>query len=89
MSLLIKDLLSFSRISTRQEATAPVALKNVVADVLDDLEVAIQQAGGQVFVDELPIVSGDESQLRQLFQNLLSNALKFQKEGHHATNSHL
>ncbi len=81
MSLLIKDLLSFSRISTRQEAAAPINLRNVVTEVLDDLEVAIQQADGQVFVDELPTILGDASQLRQLFQNLLSNALKFRKNG--------
>ncbi|AUD01524.1 PAS domain S-box protein [Spirosoma pollinicola] len=81
MSLLIKDLLAFSRISTRQETAAPVALNNIVNEVLDDLEVAIQQAAGQVVVEELPTILGDESQLRQLFQNLLSNALKFKREG--------
>jgi PAS domain S-box-containing protein len=79
MSLLIKDLLSFSRISTRQETATPVGLNNVISEVLEDLEVAIQQAGAQVLVDELPTIMGDVSQLRQLFQNLLSNALKFKK----------
>ncbi|GAB4010320.1 hypothetical protein GCM10028808_20780 [Spirosoma migulaei] len=81
MSLLIKDLLTFSRISTRQEATMSVPLNQVVAGVLDDLEVAAKQTGAHIQVDTLPTVSGDESQLRQLFQNLLSNALKFQKPG--------
>ncbi|GAB3769999.1 hypothetical protein GCM10028818_07060 [Spirosoma horti] len=81
MSLLIKDLLSFSRISTRQERTTPVRLNVLVAEVLDDLEVAIQQAGAKILVDELPTIRGDASQLRQLFQNLLSNALKFRKMG--------
>ncbi|GAB3805436.1 hypothetical protein GCM10028819_38680 [Spirosoma humi] len=81
MSLLIKDLLSFSRISTRQEKTAPVRLDRLVAEVIDDLEVAIEQAGAHVLVDELPTIPGDASQLRQLFQNLLSNALKFRKPG--------
>ncbi|GAB3959495.1 hypothetical protein GCM10028805_55730 [Spirosoma harenae] len=79
MSLLIRDLLTFSRISTRQEVDIPVSLNQVVADVLDDLEVVIEQSDAQVLVADLPTISGDESQLRQLFQNLLSNALKFQK----------
>lgn len=81
MSMLIKDLLTFSRISTRQDATAPVQLNQLLTQVLDDLEVIIKQAGAQIQVDTLPTISGDESQLRQLFQNLLSNALKFQQTG--------
>ncbi|GAB4030014.1 PAS domain S-box protein [Spirosoma gilvum] len=81
MSLLIKDLLTFSRISTRQEMTAVVSLNRVVAEVIDTLEFAIEQSEAKVQVAALPTVSGDESQLRQLFQNLLSNSLKFQKEG--------
>ena len=81
MSLLIRDLLTFSRISTRQEDTQPVALNQVLLGVIDDLEVAIQQADAQIMVDVLPTVKGDESQLRQLFMNLLSNAMKFQKAG--------
>ncbi|GAB2534672.1 hypothetical protein GCM10027085_26890 [Spirosoma aerophilum] len=81
MSLLIKDLLTFSRISTRQEAAAPIALNKVLAEVLEDLEVTAQQARGQIIVGELPTILGDASQLRQLFQNLISNALKFRKAG--------
>ena len=81
MSLLIKDLLTFSRISVRQQAAAPVLLNQIVADVLEDLEVAIEQGGAQVQTDALPTVLGDASQLRQLFQNLVSNALKFRKAG--------
>ncbi|RAI78690.1 PAS domain-containing sensor histidine kinase [Spirosoma telluris] len=81
MSLLIRDLLTFSRISTRQDASMSVSLNRVITEVLDDLEIAIKQARAQIQVNSLPTVSGDESQLRQLFQNLLSNALKFQKTG--------
>ncbi len=81
MSLLIKDLLAFSRISTRQEMADPVSLSRVVTSVLGDLELVIQQTGAQIQVDALPTVLGDESQLEQLFQNLLSNALKFQPAG--------
>lgn len=81
MSLLIKDLLTFSRISTRQERVTPIDLNEVITGVLDDLEVTIKQTEAQLEIDTLPTVLGDASQLRQLFQNLLSNALKFQQVG--------
>ncbi|GAB4007305.1 hypothetical protein GCM10028808_10810 [Spirosoma migulaei] len=79
MSTLIKDLLSFSRISTQQNTTALVSLTGVVNMVLTDLELRIQETGAVVKVDPLPTIQGDKSQLEQLFQNLLSNALKFRR----------
>lgn len=79
MSTLIKDLLSFSRISTQQNTTAPVSLTGVVNMVLMDLELRIQETSAVVTVDPLPNIQGDKSQLEQLFQNLLSNALKFRR----------
>ncbi|QKZ14072.1 PAS domain S-box protein [Spirosoma sp. KUDC1026] len=79
MSILIKDLLTFSRISTRQATTEPVALRQVVTDTLDNVSVAIEETNARIDVSELPIVPGDASQLRQLFQNLISNALKFRQ----------
>lgn len=79
MSMLIKDLLSYSRISTQPGATAPVSLNEVVNQVLMDLEVSMGETGAQVTVDPLPTVAGNASQLGQLFQNLLSNALKFRQ----------
>ena len=77
MSTLIRDLLTFSRISTQQDTTAPVSLAKVVETVLSDLEIRIRETGARVTVEPLPTVAGDASQLGQLFQNLLSNALKF------------
>jgi PAS domain S-box-containing protein len=79
MSILIKDLLTFSRISTKQVTTEPVMLRQVIADTLDNVSVAIEETRAQIDVTELPIVPGDASQLRQLFQNLISNALKFRR----------
>ncbi|GAB2595811.1 PAS domain S-box protein [Spirosoma areae] len=79
MSTLIRDLLSFSRISTGQNTPTKVPLDKVIEWVLTDLELLIQQTGGVVEVSSLPTVQGDPSQLRQLFQNLLSNALKFRQ----------
>ncbi|GAB3643493.1 PAS domain S-box protein [Spirosoma arcticum] len=79
MSVLIKDLLLFSRISTQQDATSPVSLTTVVDGVLSDLDVGLTETGARVTVEPLPTVQGDDSQLGQLFQNLLSNALKFRR----------
>lgn len=75
MSALIKDLLVFSRISTRQEATLPVDLNLVLATLVEDMELG----NARLNVEVLPVILGDRLQLSQLFLNLLSNALKFQK----------
>ncbi|QMW03996.1 PAS domain S-box protein [Spirosoma foliorum] len=77
MSNLIKDLLAYSRISTRQQVFGPVSLGTIVADVLTMLEWDISQSGAKISVEPLPVIKGDESQLGQLFQNLLTNAIKF------------
>ncbi|GAB4045065.1 hypothetical protein GCM10028774_66250 [Spirosoma jeollabukense] len=79
MSTLIKDLLDYSRISALQDATASIALGAVVQAVLSDLEIRIRETGAQVVLEPLPTVPGDGSQLGHLFQNLLSNALKFRR----------
>lgn len=81
MSVLIKDLLTYSRISTHQEMRETVPLSEVVNSVLTYLELAIEEARAVVDVDLLPTVMGDSSQLGQLFQNLISNALKFRRAG--------
>ncbi|MEZ0607055.1 PAS domain-containing protein [Fibrella sp. WM1] len=77
MSQLIKDLLDFSRISTQRDTSAAVSLDEIVNRALSTLELTIQETGAQLQVDPLPVISGDALQLGQLFQNLLSNALKF------------
>jgi len=79
MSVLIKDLLAFSRISTQQESTQLVALNAVVNQVLSDLEMVIAETDAVIEVDPLPTLPGDAVQLGQLFQNLISNALKFRR----------
>ncbi|GAB3904469.1 hypothetical protein GCM10028803_33950 [Larkinella knui] len=79
MSELIKDLLAYSRISTRQQAFDPVSLTEITRKVLETLELQIHQSGATIQIDDLPTVNGDYSQLGQLFQNLLSNAIKFSR----------
>lgn len=81
MQLLIDALLGLSRVSSKKLAAEPVALNSVANDVLGDLEIRIQSSGGRVEVGELPDTEGDVVQLRQLFQNLIGNALKFSRPG--------
>jgi len=77
MSNLIRDLLTFSRLTTQQRPFGPVALGPLVAEVLADLDAVVSTQQARVEVTDLPTVWGDGLQLRQLIQNLLSNALKF------------
>ncbi|GAB2595591.1 PAS domain-containing sensor histidine kinase [Spirosoma areae] len=79
MQMLIKDVLAYSRTVTKREAIGPVDLSRLVTEVLSDLDTVIADKQAIVRVDPLPTVGGDAAQLRQLFQNLVSNALKFAK----------
>ncbi len=79
MQTLITDLLSFSRVTTKAQPFVPVDLNEIALGVLSDLEVRIEQTNGRVEVESLPTIDADALQMRQLFQNLIGNALKFQK----------
>ncbi|RIV19470.1 PAS domain S-box protein [Fibrisoma montanum] len=79
MSNLVRDLLTYSRLSTQTVRHEPVSLTEVMAGVVEDLELVIQDTDAILDVGELPILEGDPMQLRQLVQNLLSNALKFRR----------
>ncbi|MBV9817757.1 MAG: GAF domain-containing protein [Solirubrobacterales bacterium] len=81
MQTLIQDLLTFSRTATRERSFAAVDLGRLTADVLEDLEAAVQRSKATVVVGALPTIDADELQMRQLMQNLLTNALKFRREG--------
>lgn len=80
MHTLINDLLTFSRVTTKAQPFEPTDLNQVVSGVISDLEARIDESGGEVKVSELPVVEADEMQMRQLFQNLIANALKFSKK---------
>ena len=80
MRRLIDDLLSFSRISSKTPTFVRVDLGRVAREVLGDLETSIEQAGASVSVGELPTLQAEPMQMRQLLQNLVSNALKFRRE---------
>jgi PAS domain S-box-containing protein len=80
MKALINDLLAYSRVGSRGKTYKPTACEAVLERVLLNLEVAIAESEAAVTHDPLPVVRGDEIQLQQLFQNLISNALKFRSE---------
>ena len=77
MRHMINGLLEYSRVETQGEPLEPVDLNEVVGDVRDDLDVRITESDADVDIEELPRVRGDERQLRQVFQNVLSNAIEY------------
>ncbi|MEO0687027.1 MAG: ATP-binding protein, partial [Cyanobacteria bacterium J06649_11] len=77
MQVLIEDLLTLSRITTRAQPFVEVNLSQVTQEVLSDLEIRIAQTRAHIEVGELPTIKADPLQMRQLLQNLISNALKF------------
>jgi two-component system sensor kinase FixL len=79
MQTLITDLLSFSRVTSKSQPFVPVDLNEIVAEVLNDLETRIEQVGGKVEVGALLTLDAEPVQMRQLFQNLIGNALKFSR----------
>lgn len=80
MSKLIEDLLVFSHVTTKLPVPSEVDLNEIVVDVLSDLENRINRTQGRVEVDDLPKVLAGSTHMRQLFQNLIANALKFHQE---------
>lgn len=81
MRRLIDDLLAFSRVTTRQQPFTEIDLGEIVGEVVSDLEQRIEQTNAEVIVGPLPRLDADATQMRQLFQNLIGNALKFRREG--------
>jgi len=81
MQTLISDLLTFSRVTTAPRPFAAVDLAAVAHTIVSDLEVSIQRVNGTVQIDQLPTIEADSAQMGQLLQNLISNALKFHREG--------
>lgn len=81
MQGLINDLLKFSRVGTRGKPFAPTDCERVLNAALANLDLAIRESWAALTRDPMPALQGDETQLVQLFQNLIGNAIKFRAPG--------
>lgn len=81
MRTLIDDLLSFSRVTTQAKPFVQVDLNAVAQEALSDLEARTRDTNGHVEIGHLPTIDADPMQMRQLFQNLIGNGLKFHRPG--------
>jgi light-regulated signal transduction histidine kinase (bacteriophytochrome) len=79
MQELLDALLRYSRIETQGRDLVPLKLEDIVQTVTTDLEVSIRKIGAHVEIGPLPIITGDPYQWRQLFQNLIANAVKYHR----------
>ncbi|GAB3676582.1 MEDS domain-containing protein [Halopiger thermotolerans] len=77
MREMIDGLLAYSRVETQGDPFEPVDLDALLDDVREDLQIQIDETGAEIAAAQLPRVSGDASQLRQVFQNLLENAITY------------
>jgi len=80
LETLINDLLAYSRVDTQGKAFVQVDTSEVLDQVVGDLRVDIEESRAEITRDALPVVVADASQMTQLFQNLISNAIKFQSQ---------
>lgn len=81
MDSLLRGLLTYARVASKEMAFVEVNLREVAFEVLSDLEARLLQTRGKVEIDDLPKISADPLQMRQLFQNLISNGLKYHRPG--------
>ncbi len=79
MSGLIDGLLAYSRVTTAESARNEVDLNHVAREVMLDLELSVERAGGHIDIGDLPVVRADAIQMRQLLQNLIGNALVYRR----------
>ncbi len=79
MKILVQDILAYSTV--RKDVFTQVDLNELAREILQDLEISINEKQAQVTMSNLPIVEASPGQLKQLFENIISNALKFSKPG--------
>lgn len=80
MQNLINDLLEFSRLSNPVPEFSRIHPNSILQEVISDMEITIERTGARIKIETLPVIMGNPTQIRQLFQNLISNAIKFRKE---------
>jgi PAS domain S-box-containing protein len=84
MQALITDLLAYSRVGTHRHPFEAVDCEAILAEALANLAIAVEESGATVVHDPLPTVVADATNLTQVFQNLLGNAIKFRANGRKA-----
>ena len=80
MKILIKDLLDYSRIGNKKEIKS-VSCNSILIDVLSDLDSAINESQARIVYGALPVINGYATEIKQLFQEMIMNAIKFRKKG--------
>jgi PAS domain S-box-containing protein len=81
MKTLIVDILTYSRLSSNESNIEPIDLTQLFNEIMDDFELKISEQNADITIKPLPVIEGNKGQLRQVFYNLLSNALKFVTPG--------
>src|SRR5690606_7620332 len=79
MQTLIEDLLAFSRVSRNTEVFQTLDMNQIIAEIKDDLDIQIKLENAHFKIGKIPSVTGERSQIKRLFQNLINNAIKFHK----------
>ena len=77
MQILIDDVLTLSKLSNSEYSMEPLDLESILAKIIDDLDITIAEKDADISVADLPKINGVPGQMRQLFQNLITNSLKF------------
>jgi light-regulated signal transduction histidine kinase (bacteriophytochrome) len=80
MQKLIDDILLFSRVTTRALPFEPVEMGRIMHDALENLRASIEETKARVTYEKLPVIQADPSQMAQVLQNLIGNAIKFHKD---------
>ncbi|HXS36061.1 MAG TPA: ATP-binding protein [Flavipsychrobacter sp.] len=84
MKILITDVLNYSKLSEGGNEFQRIDLNEIAKETLDDFELAIKEKNAVITIGSLPVLDGNKGQIRQVFQNIFSNALKFSKPGQDA-----
>jgi PAS domain S-box-containing protein len=80
MRQLLQELLTLSRVTSQKQPFKKINLTKIAQEAADVFEAVLKETGGQITIDNLPMIEADEGQIRQLFQNLIGNALKFRDD---------
>jgi len=80
MRQLLQELLALSRVTRQKQPFKKTELTKILRDAADVFEVVLKETGGHITIENLPTINADESQMIQLFQNLIGNALKFRDD---------